>query len=292
MPKQEESKKDRDTSGETTEVSRDTTKNPPKKTGGKRTQAARQEAEEMVEGAMYAGSETGSDLGSVAKGAVIDAMQGVEGTNGATRRTLGGIAQSAIKGTIDVGGDVVRVAVKVVEGAMEVSDKTGLKAEEAALAAATGAINATEEISGTLATAVTKALSAAFSGIRLAFGVPLKKPTILVVDSNRSNAELMVQHIVQEGYQINTATSLEELDKTIAEKGKAALSLIDLSGFDEHIWERCDQLRQSKIPFILISPQRSPAIQRDSMKHGASGLLVKPLGIKELMEYIHTLLGD
>jgi hypothetical protein len=28
------------------------------------------------------------------------------------------------------------------------------------------------------------------------------------------------------------------------------------------------------------------------MKHGASGLLVKPLGIKELVEYIHTLLGE
>jgi hypothetical protein len=28
------------------------------------------------------------------------------------------------------------------------------------------------------------------------------------------------------------------------------------------------------------------------MKHGASGLLVKPVGIKDLVEYVHTLLGD
>jgi len=61
---------------------------------------------------------------------------------------------------------------------------------------------------------------------------------------------------------------------------------------DQRIWERCDRLRKARIPFIVISPQRSPLIQKDSMKHGASGLLVKPLGIKELMEYIHTLLGE
>ena len=58
------------------------------------------------------------------------------------------------------------------------------------------------------------------------------------------------------------------------------------------IWDRCEELCKAKIPFIVISPQRSPLIQRDSMKHGASGLLVKPLSIKELLEYIHTLLGE
>ena len=89
-----------------------------------------------------------------------------------------------------------------------------------------------------------------------------------------------------------SVASLEELGQTIQEKRNIAMALIDLSGFDERIWERCELLHNSKIPFIVISPQRSPIIQRDSMKHGASGLLVKPLGIKELMEYIHTLLGE
>ena len=70
------------------------------------------------------------------------------------------------------------------------------------------------------------------------------------------------------------------------------LGLIDLSGFDQNIWKRCEALRKVKVPFIVISPQRSPLIQRDSMKYGASGLLVKPVGIKELMEYVHTLLGE
>ena len=117
------------------------------------------------------------------------------------------------------------------------------------------------------------------------------KTTILCVGSNRANLELLSQQLVKEGYETVSAGSLEELDNSIQEKKDFAVALIDLSGFDQHIWERCKALREAKIPFIVISPQRSPICQTDSMKHGASCLLVKP-DIKELMEYIHTLLGE
>ena len=119
-----------------------------------------------------------------------------------------------------------------------------------------------------------------------------EKSVILIVDSNHADLELMGQQLGQEGYDTVSAASLEELDQAIQGKLPINISLIDLAGFDQRIWERCDELCKIKIPFIAISPRRSPTIQRDSMKHGASGLLVKPLGIKNLMECVHTLLGD
>jgi len=118
------------------------------------------------------------------------------------------------------------------------------------------------------------------------------KSIILVVDSNCSNLELLSQQLGQAGYQTLAAASLEELDQAIQGEEKIALSLIDMSGFDQHIWEHCEELHKAKIPFIVISPRRSPTIQRHSMKYGASGLLVKPLDFKDLLEYIHTVLGD
>lgn len=120
----------------------------------------------------------------------------------------------------------------------------------------------------------------------------INKTMILIVGSEWANLKLLSQQLVKEGYETLSAASLEELDQAIQERKEIVLSLIDLSGFDQRIWERCEELRKARIPFIIISPQRSPTIQRDSMKHGASGLLVKPLSIKELMEYIHTLLGE
>ena len=115
---------------------------------------------------------------------------------------------------------------------------------------------------------------------------------ILVVDSNRGNLEFLSQQLGQEGYQTLAAASLEEFDQAIQGEEKIALSLIYISGFDRHIWERCEELHKAKTPFIVISARRSPTIQRHSMKHGTSGLLVKPLDFKDLLEYIHTVLGD
>jgi len=118
------------------------------------------------------------------------------------------------------------------------------------------------------------------------------KSIILVVDSNRSNLELVSQQLGQAGYQTLTAASLEELGQAIQGEEKIALSLIDISEFDRHIWESCEELHKAKTPFIVISPRRSPNIQRHSMKQGASGLLAKPLDFKDLLEHIHTVLGD
>ena len=120
----------------------------------------------------------------------------------------------------------------------------------------------------------------------------MTEPVILLVNANRSDRETLAKELEQEGYETIGATSLDELDQLIKEGGKYALSVIELSGFDNNIWERCDRMHEAKIPFIVVAPQRSPATQRDSLKHGASGLLVKPLTVKELVDHIHAAMGD
>lgn len=116
-----------------------------------------------------------------------------------------------------------------------------------------------------------------------------KKPVIIIANSNQTDLGLLSQQLGKEGYDTLDAASLEELDEKLQINKNIALGLIDLSGFDQRIWERCDTLHKAKIPYIIVSPQRSPLVQRESMKHGASCLLVKPLGIRDLLEYIYTL---
>jgi len=118
------------------------------------------------------------------------------------------------------------------------------------------------------------------------------KAVILIVDSDRVNLELLSHQLDREGYSTSTASSLEELDRAIQDKVRIALLLIDISGFDERIWERCQALVETGAPFIVISPRRSPAVQRDSMRCGASVLLTKPFDFKDLVEHVHTVLGD
>jgi len=262
--------------------------------GGKRRRkgTSQRVAGEIVEGAIEAGSEAGANLNSVAKGAVIGAMQGVSEVIEVNGKVISDTAKAALIGSSKAGGNVVTVSRRIVEGAIEAADRAGFKAEDAAYAAAAGVLQAAESISQSAATAVTQAISGTISGVRIVLGVSAQKPVILALDSNRANLEFLSQQLAKEGYETVSVASLEELDQAIRERKQIALGLIDLSGFDQHIWERCETLHKAKIPFIVVSPQRSPLIQRDSMKHGACCLLVKPLGIKELVEYIHTLLGD
>lgn len=126
-------------------------------------------------------------------------------------------------------------------------------------------------------------------GLKSTLTALTKRPVIVVANSNQVDLGLLSQQLVKVGYDTMDAASLEELDKIIRMNKEIDLVLIDLSGFDQRIWEHCDMLRKVRIPYIVISPQRSPLIQRESIKHGASCLLVKPLGIKELLEYIYTL---
>lgn len=277
--------------GSTLEVTRGTTASILRGIRGKKTEAPRV-AGEAVEGAIRAASEAGTELNSVAKSAVIGVIEGVGEVTKVTAGVLHDAVRAAVKGASDAGGDVATVARKAVEGAIEAGKQAGLKGEDAAAAAAAGAVEAAGEMGEAVAAAVTKAVSGTIAGVRVVFGVPPKRPVILAVDSNRGNLELLAQAVEQEGYTMRTASSLAELDQAIQGKEKIALALIDLSGFDRSVWEHCEQLQNAKIPYIIISPQRSPTVQKDSMRHGARGVLIKPAGAKELVEYIRTLLGE
>lgn len=116
------------------------------------------------------------------------------------------------------------------------------------------------------------------------------KPLILTVDHNRRNLELLSQFLGQEGYETVTAASLEECDRALNERAYIRLALLDVAGFDRSIWQRCEQLRAAGIPFIIISPGQSVAIQQAGLAYGARGVLVKPLAVKELLGLVRSLI--
>jgi DNA-binding response OmpR family regulator len=115
---------------------------------------------------------------------------------------------------------------------------------------------------------------------------------ILAVDHNHRNLELLSQFLGREGYQTRTAATLEELDQVLATADGIGLALVDSAGFDRTIWERCEELRHRKIPFLVLSPRQSASIQEASLTHGARGVLIKPLVVKELLGLIRSLLDE
>lgn len=114
--------------------------------------------------------------------------------------------------------------------------------------------------------------------------------SILAINKNHSNLKLLAQFLDKNGFQTLSVSSLEEFDQALAGAKEIGLALVDITGFDRSIWERCELLREQSIPLIVISPRQSADIRQESLDHGAHSMLIKPLVTKELLGVIRHLL--
>ncbi len=120
----------------------------------------------------------------------------------------------------------------------------------------------------------------------------MKQHLVLTVDHNKRNLELLARYLEQAGYRTLGVSSIEQLDQTLGAGNSISLALVDISGFDRSIWERCRQLSELGIPLLIVSPRQSAAIHQESMSHGAQSVLVKPLVIRELLALLARLIED
>lgn len=113
---------------------------------------------------------------------------------------------------------------------------------------------------------------------------------ILLLSRSPGNLSLLAECLGKEGYQVLTAASLDEWDRLCADRPGLGLALVDVAGFDQRLWLRCERLRQEQVPFFILSHRQSTALQQESLARGARGVLVKPLAVKALLGIVHDLL--
>ena len=113
------------------------------------------------------------------------------------------------------------------------------------------------------------------------YGNPIR-PEVLLYDTKHSLVEQSRRDRLAGGFSNADGFGL----------GRYGLALVDIAGFDRAIWERCEGLRHHKIPFLVLSPRQSAAIQQASLTHGARGVLIKPLVVRELLGLIRSLLEE
>lgn len=113
---------------------------------------------------------------------------------------------------------------------------------------------------------------------------------ILLAGRNAQNLKLLGEVLEEEGYNPLSASSTEGLDAVLDEGTEPDLVLIDVEGFGTSIWERCERLKQSNVPFFVIFPREKEKLQKEGARHGASGVLNKPLVREELLGLVSGLL--
>jgi len=114
---------------------------------------------------------------------------------------------------------------------------------------------------------------------------------ILVFDDDPRFLRLVEQVLTQKGYEVLTAGSGQEGLRVLFEH-KPDLVLLDvvMPGMDG--WQTCSRIRDvSDIPIIMLTGQRSA--EEDIVRgldHGADDYLIKPVGNRELVARIRTVL--
>ncbi len=115
---------------------------------------------------------------------------------------------------------------------------------------------------------------------------------ILAVNSNEKNIEVLSEVLGKEGYIVDGLTSIENPDLNSLTASNYSLALVDITGFDQRIWNFCEQLREKDISFVVISPKKTISIQQQSIDSGAKYVMTKPLVIKELLLLIQSMSKD
>jgi len=118
---------------------------------------------------------------------------------------------------------------------------------------------------------------------------PSLKSNILVVEKNKRNVELLSEFLSKLGFCSVPVSSSDELNKALSSNQIIDVALIDIDGFDETIWNYCKKIREKEIQFLIISPRQRTEISSHTFNHGASGVLSKPLVMKDLANLIINL---
>lgn len=113
------------------------------------------------------------------------------------------------------------------------------------------------------------------------------EPHLLTVNQNERNNELLSEFLESEGYRVSCAHTIDEVDDAI-ETATFDVSLFDVDGFPPAVWARCEDLRSTRTPLLVISlqPQRA---ERTSDDADVSRIFEKPIGKQRLLDLIRQL---
>ena len=114
--------------------------------------------------------------------------------------------------------------------------------------------------------------------------------SILVLEHNPRNRELLQRCLGDGGYRVLPGDSLDACDLALSDES-VALVVLDMEGFDLALWDICERLKERRIPFLLISPHADPRTRGCCRSHGICNVLDKPVSMHELLATVAALLG-
>lgn len=116
--------------------------------------------------------------------------------------------------------------------------------------------------------------------------------TVLTVGRNVRNLELLGDVLARAGHDTMKADGLAAFDSALTRAPEFGAALVDVTGFEPAVWVHAARLRDAAVPYVVIYDRDNAALRREAMKHGARGVLTKPLAIRDLLAMVAGMLGE
>lgn len=117
-----------------------------------------------------------------------------------------------------------------------------------------------------------------------------KAALILALGRQKRNLELLAQMLRNNGYEVEIATSMDEFDDLIELRDDIAVAILDVDGFTENIWKRCEQLHNRGVSMLILAASIPPRMREEAHSRGVHTLLEKPVDKADLQATIRGLL--
>ncbi|MFC4358770.1 PleD family two-component system response regulator [Halobium salinum] len=112
---------------------------------------------------------------------------------------------------------------------------------------------------------------------------------ILTIATRERNLELMSEYLRSEGYEVETASTLERFDELLSDSDGVSVVVLDLDGFTPSVWERCERIKALGVPILVLAGRLPAAARERAQASGAHTTLEKPVRKAELRGTVKTL---
>ncbi len=118
------------------------------------------------------------------------------------------------------------------------------------------------------------------------------KQTVLCVDDNEDNCELVTFIFEQKGFEVTACQSIEECSIQIRKKKFSAIVLDNRFG-DTTSLEVCREIRgfDSRVPIVFYSGEARPKEIEKALAAGANAYLIKPNDFGKLTDTVIGFIG-
>jgi two-component system, cell cycle response regulator DivK len=120
-------------------------------------------------------------------------------------------------------------------------------------------------------------------------------PTVLVIEDNQDNVDVMTRFLQREGYRVLHAADGSR-GVALAKSGDPDLILMDLSLPEMNGWEATAAIRAhpgtASVPIIAVTAHAFAEDVSRAMEAGCDSYETKPLVYPRLMRKIRTMLGE